>query len=180
MKVLGIDPSLSNCGFVLAELDLTTLDYQVEEVLLIETKKGSDKRTRRNSDDLERARQLSETLDMMTTKAKLAFCEVPVGSQSARAMASYGVCIGVLSHCKIPLIQVSPDEVKMAATGRKTATKAEMIEWAVKHYPDAGWLRRGGNVLGKNEHLADATAAIKAGVKTLDFQNARAILQFVA
>ncbi|WP_218958956.1 RuvC family protein [Salinimonas marina] len=104
----------------------------------------------------------------------LAFVEIPVGSQSARAMASYGICVGLLASIQIPIIQVTPAEVKIAATGSKTATKNEMIHWAVSQYSDADWLttRRGGQdvVTNKNEHLADAVAAVHAGVKTDTFQ----------
>ncbi|MEZ6841385.1 hypothetical protein ABVN80_15055 [Acinetobacter baumannii] len=111
----------------------------------------------------------------------LLICEVPVGSQSARAMASYGICIGVLSSCPLPLIQVTPTEVKLAGTGIKTATKGEMIEAAMNAHPEAKWpMRKIKGVLeplSSNEHLADATFAIKAGLDTDEFKSAIQMLK---
>jgi Holliday junction resolvasome RuvABC endonuclease subunit len=100
--------------------------------------------------------------------------EIPVGSQSARAMASYGICIGVLASINKPMIQVTPTEVKVAATGNKSATKREMIIWAFSQNSSLKWLTRttnGDNILiDKNEHMADAMAAIKAGISTDEFK----------
>jgi len=95
-------------------------------------------------------------------------------------MASYGVCIGILASMKKPLIQVTPNEVKLAAVGKKTATKEQMIEWAINKYPTAPWLTRKfkGQIthVKSNEHLADATAAIHAGVKTDEFKRMLVLL----
>ncbi|GAL23016.1 hypothetical protein JCM19235_1317 [Vibrio maritimus] len=106
--------------------------------------------------------------------------EVPVGSQSARSMASYGICIGILASITKPMIQVTPTEVKMATVGSKTASKQDMIDWATSAYPDADWLtvtRKGKKVItAKNEHLADSIAAVHAAILTDQFAGAIAIL----
>lgn len=180
IKVLGVDPALRNFGLVNAEIDLASLDVSVLKMHLAKSENGikNVKKVRKNSDDLERARVLHAALQEACKDATFAFVEVPVGSQSARAMASYGICIGVLASCSIPMIQVTPTEVKLAGCGTKTATKDEMIEAAGKLHPDAAWLtrRRLGNVekIADNEHLADACFAIKAGMATDEF---KAILQ---
>lgn len=100
--------------------------------------------------------------------------EIPVGSQSARSMASYGICIGVVASIDKPLIQVTPAEVKLVATGSKTASKDDMIKWATEMYPEGQWLttNKKGVVsfVNKNEHMADAIAAMHAGVKTDQFK----------
>ena len=100
------------------------------------------------------------------------FVEVPVGSQSARAMASYGVCIGLLAALSDkPLIEVTPTEVKLAAVGSKTASKQEMISWASDLYPHLNWIKSRGKseLADKNEHIADAIGAIHAGILTDEF-----------
>lgn len=179
IKILGLDPSLSNFGIVGVSLDIDTLQLAVEKMDLVQTDPEKDKKlkkvVRKNSEDLERGRVLHEGLHSNANGFQLAIAEVPVGSQSSRAMASYGVCIGILASCPVPLIQVTPTEVKVAATGIKTATKEEMIEWATEKYPDAPWLTMGKGdkkrYLGKNEHLADALAAIHAGIKTDEFKS---------
>lgn len=95
-------------------------------------------------------------------------------------MASYGICIGIISAIQLPLIQVTPAEVKMV-TGHKNATKAQMIDWAVTNYPHDQWLtqKRNGVVtyVGKNEHLADALAAVHAGIDTDQFQQAKSLMK---
>lgn len=177
LKVVGIDPSLRNFGVVKAELDLSTMELTPTKMYLVKTEDDAKKAktVRKNSDDLRRARLLHDGFVEACADASFAFVEVPVGSQSARAMASYGVCIGVLSACPIAMIQLTPTETKLAGTGIKTATKDEMIEAAVAKHPNAGWLTRKvkGEVsfVGDNEHLADALFTIYAGMKTDEFKS---------
>ncbi len=178
MKIVGVDPSLRNFGIVKADLDLDTLEFKVTEMLLVESESQSKKlkTVRKNSDDLRRARALYEGFQEACQGAWMAFVEVPVGSQSARAMASYGMCVGVLASCPIAMVQVTPAEVKMAGTGIKTATKDEMIQAAVALHPYADWMMRKNKgelvLMNDNEHLADALFAIKAGLKTDEFKAA--------
>lgn len=182
LKIVGMDPSLSNFGIASVTLDIDTLKFTVDDLKLICTENEKDKKlkkvVRKNSEDLERAKLLHAGLIDSLEGHWLAIAEVPVGSQSSRAMASYGICIGILAACTVPLIQVTPSEVKVAGYGNKTATKGEMIEWATTKYPDAPWLRyktngknfKKGDFHGDNEHLADAVGAIEAGIRTSEFQ----------
>ncbi len=179
MKVLGIDPSLNNTGFVLADLDMTTLEFKVSKMILSETSPTKVKSSRKNSDDLERARRHATTLTDLLKEADIVCAEIPVGSQSARAMASYGICIGLLATIETAMIQVTPSQVKEAAVGNKNASKQEMIDWAVNKHPEAMWLTRGGKVLNKNEHLADAVASIEAAMITEDFKSVIAMYKLV-
>lgn len=184
IRVLGVDPALRNFGFAVATVDIET--DQIVNVEYLELSKSEDdagKKVRRNSDDLRRARIHADALRRLSDpkEISIAFIEVPVGSQSARAMASYGICIGVLTNCRCGVIEVTPTEVKVAATGSKTATKEEMIDWAYEKHRDAhGWLTRKQNgqyVLKKeNEHLADAIGAINAGLKTSQWQQLKGFL----
>lgn len=184
IEVVGIDPSLRNFGFAHGVLDLDTMEIEVNKLVLAETA-GADKKTakvvRKNSDDLDRAQILHKAIQEQCKGKRLAFVEVPVGSQSARAMASYGICVGVLASCPIPMIQLTPTEVKLAMTGDKNATKDDMIAAAHAAHPNANWLTRKlkGEIqlVDKNEHLADATAAIYAGVLSDQFQQVTAILK---
>lgn len=184
IKIVGCDPSLRNFGFAQATLNVHTLEYTVDNLILVESEGQAGKVVRKNSDDLRRAQQLYGGLILACTGAQLAIAEVPVGSQSARAMASYGMCVGVLAACPIPLIQVLPHEVKLAATGYKQAAKEEMIEWAMGKFPSANWLMRklkGQMVpVADNEHLADACAAIEAGIRTDQFKQAVAMYKALA
>lgn len=181
ITVVGIDPALRNFGFCIAKVDMDNDEIvDVVDLRLAKSEDEAGKKVRRNSDDLRRAKTLTDALQECCKGNALAFAEVPVGSQSARAMASYGICIGVLASCPIGMIEVTPTENKVCATGKKTATKQEMIDWAVGLFPHAPWLKR--KVKGKetlrndNEHLADALGAINAGLKTSQWKQLKSFL----
>lgn len=175
IPVVGFDPSLRNWGIASSYLDLTTGILDTPCLSLVQVKDEAGKQVRKNSKDLHIAEQLAKTVLSEARKAKMVFVEVPVGSQSARAMASYGICVGVLGAIRaegIPLIEVSPTEVKVAFTGNKNATKEDMIHEALSLYPDANFpLHQGKVSYSKAEHVADAIATIHAGAQTPMFQN---------
>jgi Holliday junction resolvasome RuvABC endonuclease subunit len=127
------------------------------------------KQVRQNSLDLQASQQLCAGALSAVKDAQIIFVEVPVGSQSARAMASYGICVGVLGALRasgIPFFEVTPNEVKLASVGSKVATKNEMIQWASNTHPEVQWPK----AAAKAEHVADATAAIHAGLNTNEFK----------
>lgn len=179
IPVVGFDPSLANWGIAEAILDLNTgvLSTPVLSIIQPRDDAGKKKQVRKNSLDLERAEQLAEGVFTAASRAKVIFVEVPHGSQSARAMASYGICIGILGSLRSQgreLIEVSDTENKKCFTGSKTATKDDMIRTAVEWYPTANWPRvkkTQAIIESKAEHMADAVAAIHAGVHTPMFQN---------
>lgn len=175
-KVVGFDPSLRNWG--ISKGTLSPDGLQIHEVDLINPALSTGKQVRQNSLDLESAKQLCAGALAAAAGADAIFVEVPVGSQSARAMASYGICVGILGALRatgIPFFEVTPNEVKLTTVGKKTATKQEMIEWAMNAHPEANWptynrLDKLQVSEAKAEHMADATAAIYAGIATNEFQ----------
>ena len=176
LKVVGFDPSLRNWG--ISKGTLTPEGLLIHKVDLVNPELPKGKQVRQNSLDLESAKQLCKAALEAAEDADAIFVEVPIGSQSARAMASYGICVGVLGALRatgIPFFEVTPNEVKMVSVGKKTATKQEMIEWAINAHPEANWpvYNRQGKLQvseAKAEHMADATAAIYAGIATNEFQ----------
>jgi Holliday junction resolvasome RuvABC endonuclease subunit len=94
--------------------------------------------------------------------------ELPIGSQSADAMKSYGFVLSLLAVCKKMqscFVTVTPREVKVTFTGNSEAAKREMIAEAVKRYPAVPWpmMKRKGEMIvveGIAEHIADAIAAL--------------------
>ena len=178
-KVVGFDPSLRNWGIAQGIIvPGPSPSLHIVHLSVINPVLPKGKQVRQNSLDLESAKQLAEGALAAAKDAKAIFVEVPVGSQSARAMASYGICVGVLGALRatgIPFFEVTPTEVKMASFGNKTATKAQMISWAVKQHPEGNWptyLEKGVIHISeaKAEHMADAIAAIYAGVRCNTFQ----------
>ena len=186
MRVVGFDPSLRNWG--IAKGIFIPGPYprlHIEEIDVINPELPTGKQVRQNSLDLESAKQLCAAALSAAKDAQAIFVEVPVGSQSARAMASYGICVGVLGALRatgIPFFEVTPTEVKMASAGKKTATKLEMIQWAMNQHPEANWPRYKQNGVvkvseAKAEHMADATAAIYAGLACNSFQQLLPFMQ---
>ena len=182
IQVVGFDPSLRNWGIAEASLCLTTGTLATPSLSLVQPKDLEGKQIRVNSNDLHRAEQLAEPVMAAARRAKVIFVEVPVGSQSARAMASYGICVGILGAIRalgIPIIEVTATETKKLFSGDANATKRKMIETAYQLYPDANFPWHAGKIPDKAEHMADAIAAIHSGVRTPMFQNLMRLLQGV-
>lgn len=185
INVVGLDPSLRNWGIAAGVFELSTSKLLITNVAVVNPVLPTGKSVRQNSLDLESAYQLSKVTKAAVEGAHAIFIEVPVGSQSARAMASYGICVGVLGALRavgIPFFEVTPTEVKLAGYGCKTATKQQMIQWAMNKHPEANWptyMHKGKETVSeaKAEHQADAVAAIYAGIACNTFQQ---LLPFMA
>lgn len=182
VRVVGFDPSMRNWG--VARGVLTPGDAHGDPIVtihsldVIKTESEKTKSVRQNSHDLDAAEMLAKGAIEAAKGAQAIFVEVPVASQSARAALSCGLCIGVLGALRamgIPFFEVSPNEVKLIAWGKKTATKDEMIQWAMKNHPSAPWpmqTKAGVTtvVASTAEHMADAVAAIHAGIASKSFK----------
>lgn len=178
MIVVGIDMAFANMGLARARIDgdvITGLDLALVTTVSVDTKV-----VRKSSNELRRAAELVEALRAFCSGADFAIAEVPSGSQSAGAARALGIAVGVLAACPIPIIEVSQREVKLASVGTPTATKPEMIQWAVSRWPALPWLRvrrKGALALtASNEHLADAMATIAAGVRTAEYSKIMSIV----
>lgn len=183
IKLLGMDAAFSNTGLVVATYDYQVNLLTIDDMVLIQTEadKAGKKVIRKNSDDVRRAGEIVKALDIVIDLHQPSMCmvEVPSGAQSARASWALGIAVGCIGfvQSRIPLVQVTPKEVK-EVVGVKFPDKAQMIEWAVAAYPNAPWPMRGGKIVaGKAEHLADAVAAIHAGINTDDFKRSMAMLR---
>ena len=178
IKVVGQDPSLRNWGLATGQYNLKTQKLTITAVSVIQPVLSKNKQVRQNSLDLESAKQLCEGALLALQDAQAVFVEVPVGSQSARSMASYGICCGLLGAMRaieIPFFEVSPQEVKLSTVGKVTASKREMIQWAMAKHGEAEWpmYRENGKSIvseAKAEHMADAVATIYAGLASNSFK----------
>lgn len=174
IPVASYDPSLRNWGIAVGNYNTETSEINISSIGVIQPVLDKGKQVRQNSLDVESGLQLFTGAYNASKGCLLVFAEVPVGSQSSRSMCSYGVCTGVLGSLKamgVPLVEVTPTEVKMASVGSKTATKEEMITWAVGKYPNLNWPKHGKSIsAAKAEHMADAIGVLHAGTKTPAFQ----------
>lgn len=186
IKVVGFDPATANWGIAKATVDLDTCAITIDDLILIQTESESKKGVRKDSDDLRRACELYGAMMLHINGSALVISEIPFMNPGSYASANFnsGLVTGVLSSCPKPIIQVFPQDVKIAAVGHKHAAKEEMIEWAMNKYPSAPWKMR--KLRGKlvpvaaNEHLADAIAAIHAGVETAQFEQAVSMYRAMA
>lgn len=184
ITIVGMDPSMNNWGLAKVIYNTQTNHFHVTGLGLIRPEYSDSKQVRQNSKDLQRAEWLADKTFEAASDAQVIFAEVPVGTQSANGMKAYGMCVGVLGALRaqgIQFIEVTPNEVKMATVGKKTATKNEIIDRAVARYPEANWpteKKKGVTriVTGRAEHMADAIGAIEAGILLPQF---KAVLQFL-
>lgn len=181
IKAVGIDMAFANMGLARVEIDLATdgaIRIKGLDLSLISTDKEKSKQVRKSSDDLRRAQMLHNNLVGYTKGlTDIAFAEVPSGSQSASAARALGIAVGVLACCPVPVVEVSPMEVKQlfSANGKRKVPKTEIMAWAMKEWPDLPWLVHRGKPTLDNEHLADALAVIVAGIATPEFKRMVAI-----
>lgn len=182
ITVLGVDPAFRNMGFARAVVDLETGEMTAESISLVSTEKTSHKQVRISSDNLSRARVLFEALTLQQTGCALMIAEIPSGAQSAKAAYGFGVAVGVCASHRIPMIEVTPTEVKKTTTGYGDASKADMIEWATTTFPHLPWVKGRGTKkwADANEHMADALAIIFTGIRTQQFLATTAVLRAVA
>lgn len=180
MNVLGLDGSLQNFGLCVGRINLDK--KKLDGIVTLRLSKTSvDKSIKRTVDDLARFRQhhlfIKDAIEEYNIE--LVFGEVPAGAQDARAAFAFGGVTALLASLPVPLVGVSPTEVKVASTGFKHADKEDIIEWAYQTYPYAPWITgkkankmnirtpEGLYLTNANEHLADSVGAIQAGLKKL-------------
>lgn len=184
IRIVGQDPSLRNWGIAIGTYNLETGQILIEKLYVVCAELPTGKQVRQNSSDLEASRQLYLGAVAASEGAHATFVEVPVGSQSARAMCSYGVAMGVLGAMRandIPFFEVTPNEVKLAGAGHTKAKKKEMITWAMAKHPEAPWpfYKEHGKLKvseAKAEHMADAIAAIYAGIASNPFKQLMSLM----
>lgn len=182
IPILTNDPSFTAWGMARLLLDVDTLEMELQELILIETEKTKEKRTRVTSDDLVRAAKLYTGFQKAARGVHAIFSEIPSGAQDARSARSFGIVVGILASAPIPITQVMPLETK--AVVEEHATKAKMIAAMHEKYPHPTWLRDrdkpDGRLLAKNEHLADALAVGEAGILTDEFRRSLAMTRRIA
>ena len=184
ISVVGFDPGFASFGMVKARVSLLPKgvgNIVIETAKLVETSRSKNKQVRHSSDGLRRCSEILEAMHAFCSGAAFGFAEVPNGgAKSAAAMRSMGIATALLASCPIPLIEVSPMEVKLATAGDKQATKETMISWAMRRHPEAEWLAKARNgqlqFIAKNEHLADAICAVHAGLASPAFRQSLALL----
>lgn len=179
MKFVSIDSSLANTGVAVGNVGRTGI-VTVSTISLTETTKTKNKQVRASSDAIARCRQTHDFVSKIIREEDpgIIFAETPSGSQSSSGMKSYGSTCMLIASLSPPPIEVTPNEVKMASVGNKTASKKEMIKWASTKHPLVEWDKnKDGTLKNKNEHMADAIAIAYAAVQTDEFKRIQAMIK---
>ena len=124
---------------------------------------GKDKRKSvRVSDDKafragKMAEELKEVIELHKPLGIVA--ELPHGSQNASAANllgwAAGIVVSMATAYGIPCEWISEGDSKLAAIGRRTATKDEMMQWARNRWPEIDFPKAKTHF----EHVADSLAA---------------------
>lgn len=159
--IIGIDPGLANCG--MAAVRLHKFGEELLAVKVVTTVK-SDKKldVRASSDDVRRAQELAgDLVAFCAAHPPMAFAvEAMSFPRNSSSAAKLGMCWGVISataHARgIPVLQASPQQIKLALCGVKSASKAEVMAAVEVAHPEIFWPKP----RSLWEHAADAVGAV--------------------
>lgn len=168
MIILGADPGFASFGISAVDIAPSgAASFAYAEV--IRTKPSAKKRNVRATDDAtERARHISQrvTRAFALLKPRAVCAEAFSQPRNASAAAKVATARGIMIHqCETaaaPLLEASPQMIKLVTTGRRCASKAE-VQDAVCDWLDLPAV----NIVGAtpkslHEHIFDSLAAIRA------------------
>ncbi|RYF46803.1 MAG: hypothetical protein EOO38_13390 [Cytophagaceae bacterium] len=190
LRMLGLDPGLTNTGFAVADVDMDQRKIKrVIDLGLLKTERNILLSVRRTSDDLRRAQEIYQALHRIASDLKVDVIAVEMVTTTPyrRPNISFGVMIGVVAGLQLPVFEVLPYEAKAAAVGKRDATKKDMVHWALKTcgehvtWPTSaksnkwGLMHDGSFVTLQAEHQADALAMIHGALHTEQFRLSAAL-----
>lgn len=191
LRILGIDPGLSNMGYAVADVDARSATITaVREVGISQAERQNLLGVRKTSDHLRRAMIQAKALRQIADAHGVAAVamEMVTLTPYKHPTFSFGVMTGIVAGLGLPVIEVLPHEVKFAATGDKRGSKRDIVAWAIRKtgkrslaWPTSArenafrLTYRGQNVAKIAEHPADALAAVEAAVRTEQFRFAASL-----
>jgi hypothetical protein len=132
----------------------------------IKTKQNPTISKRKNVQDVSRVSSL--IVDVMSYIDSIdvthIYIETPVGSQSSRAMFSYGVCITIEAYLKSIDYTVVSTSIRDTITRVNGSNKSDTIAYIHNLFPDLLKKNKAGEPLKHQEHVADAACAILNGL----------------
>jgi Holliday junction resolvasome RuvABC endonuclease subunit len=155
MSLLCLDIAFASMGWAVMEKG------KVLKCGTIKTEKTKNKQTRVSDDRAWRAAILSKELNeiIVDNNVGAVVGELPSGSQNAIAAnllgMAMGVVVGVIESNGLPVEWISPTDSKKYATGKRSASKEEVMQWCRDKHPYFDFPKFK-NVF---EHVADAIMA---------------------
>jgi len=169
MIVLGLDPGFANFGWCLVRVSGHSPDsIKVLDMGVIKTRKDTRK-VLVAEDNFKRAVKLTEELStILFEREPQVMCAEsmsypPHASTAAKMSISWGVVAALSCMARLPVVQRSPQEIKMAITGSQKASKHTMAATLGQRYPEGKEaLRKLPQSL--HEHPWDALGAVVASM----------------
>lgn len=175
--VVGIDPGLAHLGW--ARVLIRSSSEELVGLGVFASRKSDKKRNILGADDnVRRARELAKEIskvlgliDLGEHDKQLAMPRVVCAetmaflrgaSATAKLHLAWGVLVGRLESNGLPLVQASPQEVKVAACGRRDASKADVLEAMRKRFTRVDRYLNEIHPAGDREHAVDALAVVVA------------------
>jgi len=176
MKVLGLDPGFASMGW--AVIDFGDDGPACRSAGLIKTKR--DPLHSKHDDNLFRIQKIANSLEKLDDLFGPAFVASEAMSWTRHANADRAVAMawGAIgsSLLSVPIIQISPVDVKDRLCGMKTASKALVEERVRDRITAAGeWLDRVSKT--QRNHVADAMAVALACSEHTAFRMAQRMLR---
>jgi crossover junction endodeoxyribonuclease RuvC len=172
--VLGIDGGFASMG--IAAVALGSSSESLHRAWVVRTEKSSAKLGVRSADDTaRRARELAHELEAAIAKHRpgAIAIESPSWPRNAGVAAKMGVAFGVVfalaAKHGLPLVMASPQDVKRAVCGSKTASKDDVIGAIELRFPEVEWPKQKTLI----EHAADAVGVVLACLDSDALQMAR-------
>ena len=182
MKIIGIDPGFAKLGWVDVDFDGDNFDFIQGGVITTEPSAKKRKILQRD-DNMRRLDEIAKAFldvipfseaDVIATEAQ----SWPRNSSSCIKIAMAWGALGLMCQIyKIPMLQVSPQSLKKKLTGRRAASKENVIEAVCQIAGFEKFIELVQNMsLANREHMADASGAtvccvesdmVRAMVKTM-------------
>ena len=167
MIILGTDPGFAFFGYALLEVGPES--ERVIAAGVIETKKSNKKtNTLAADDDTARTLEVAAVLSsLIETYRPILICSEamswPRSSSAARKVALAWGALIALAGDRIPINQVSPQNLKQAVVGSPTAAKSEVEAAMLSRWPEIeGYLDEVKLAGSKRNHAYDAAGAAYA------------------
>jgi Holliday junction resolvasome RuvABC endonuclease subunit len=183
IRLVGLDVALVNTGWVLVNLPTEegAEPRLVDAGVVVTTKGDGDRELHPTIDATRRGQELHRAIARVFEAGdpEVVCVEAMSWPRHAKATAAMALAWGALS----PLIMArpfvvarTPQVVKRAVTGRKTATKEEVLAELTKRFPNLPHVLR--NVARSRwEHPSDALAAVVASLDSEEVRAMRAVAQ---
>ena len=180
MKWLSLDPGLLNCGWCIGRY-VDRITGPVTEIVAggcFNQPKAPKKRNIKSAaDDFDRAAKLSVKIGKLIDDYKpevicIESMSLPRNSSTAGKLGrAYGVISALAALSRLPVVAISPQEVKEGTLGSRSGSKSEMRGALTKAYgSETIDTLVSGLAKQLHEHPIDALAVLHASVESVVFK----------